>query len=183
MAFDVLSVRKLGCWIYWYLPILYFDFFAHNPICVKFCLLFRFMLISGWIYDMTHRLFYVSYWRLVQIMAQQAKLDRAEEIRMELKFLDRIAAEQAQVRSQKHFNICKGILEQTVDLATKIGEFRLLTGKYVTQLISLCNRSILYIYIFVYKTFKLNLWSRNQWIHVNSKMFKRNSKMLLLGKK
>lgn len=60
-------------------------------------------------------------------------MDRAEEIRKELEFCNRIAAERAQGRHKKHFKICKDILEQIVDLATKVGEYRLHTGKYVTQ--------------------------------------------------
>ncbi|XP_049907303.1 sperm flagellar protein 2 isoform X2 [Epinephelus moara] len=64
-------------------------------------------------------------------LAQQDKLELAEEIRKELEFCNRIAAEQAQSRYKKHFNICKDILEQIVDLATKVGEYRLLTGNLV----------------------------------------------------
>lgn len=71
---------------------------------------------------------------LVQALAQQAKLERAEEIRKELEFYNRIAAERAQTRYKTHFAICKDILEQIVDLALKVGEYRLLTEKYVTQL-------------------------------------------------
>uniref|UniRef100_A0A672IYT4 Sperm flagellar 2 n=1 Tax=Salarias fasciatus TaxID=181472 RepID=A0A672IYT4_SALFA len=66
-------------------------------------------------------------------LAQQAKLERAEEIRMELEFCQRMAAERAQGRYKKHFNICKDILEQIVDLATKMGEYRLLTGNLIPE--------------------------------------------------
>lgn len=72
--------------------------------------------------------FHVSDWQLVQALAQQAKLERAEEIRKELEFFNRIAAERSQIRYQKHLLICEDILEQIVDLATKVGEYRLLTG-------------------------------------------------------
>lgn len=61
-------------------------------------------------------------------------MDHADEIRMELEFCDRIAAERAQSRYRKHLKNCKEILEQIVDLATKVGEYRLLTGKYVKHL-------------------------------------------------
>ncbi|KAL6113966.1 spef2 [Pungitius sinensis] len=64
-------------------------------------------------------------------LAQQAKLDRAEEIRKELEFCNRIAAERAQGRHKKHVKICKDILEQIVDLATKVGEYRLHTGNLI----------------------------------------------------
>ncbi|KAI3372718.1 hypothetical protein L3Q82_023179 [Scortum barcoo] len=66
-------------------------------------------------------------------LAQQAKLETAEEIRKELEFCNRIAAERAQSRYKKHFTICKDILEQIVDLATKVGEYRLLTGNLIPE--------------------------------------------------
>ncbi|KAF3695618.1 Sperm flagellar protein 2 Protein KPL2 [Channa argus] len=66
-------------------------------------------------------------------LAQQAKLDHAEEIRKELEFLNRIAAERSQLRYQKHFKICKDILGQLVDLATKAGEYRLLSENLIPQ--------------------------------------------------
>ncbi|XP_035847372.1 sperm flagellar protein 2 isoform X6 [Sander lucioperca] len=66
-------------------------------------------------------------------LAQQAKLDLAEEIRKELEFCNRIAAERAQIRYTKHFKSCKDILEQIVDLATKVGEYRLLTGNLIPE--------------------------------------------------
>uniref|UniRef100_A0A3P9BPT8 Calponin-homology (CH) domain-containing protein n=1 Tax=Maylandia zebra TaxID=106582 RepID=A0A3P9BPT8_9CICH len=65
-------------------------------------------------------------------LAQQAKLDRAEEIKKELEFCNRIAVERIQRKYKKHFENCRGILEQIMDLATKVGEYRLLNGKYVT---------------------------------------------------
>lgn len=80
--------------------------------------------------------FHLSDWRLVQTLARQVKLDHADEIRKELEFCNRIAAERAQSRYKKHFKNCSGILEQMMDLATKVGEYRLITGKYVTQLLS-----------------------------------------------
>ncbi|XP_038559482.1 LOW QUALITY PROTEIN: sperm flagellar protein 2 [Micropterus salmoides] len=66
-------------------------------------------------------------------LAQQAKLEGAEEIRKELEFCNRIAAERAQRRYKKHFTSCKDILEQIVDLATKVGEYRLLTGNLIPE--------------------------------------------------
>lgn len=61
-------------------------------------------------------------------------MERPEEIRRELEFCDRIAAERAQIRYMQHYVICKDILEQMVDLATKVGEYQLVNDKYVTQL-------------------------------------------------
>ncbi|XP_070819976.1 sperm flagellar protein 2 [Chaetodon trifascialis] len=66
-------------------------------------------------------------------LAQQAKLEHAEEIRKELGFCNRIAAERAQTRYKKHFASCKDILEQIMDLATKVGEYRLLTGNLIPE--------------------------------------------------
>uniref|UniRef100_A0A8C4NY60 Calponin-homology (CH) domain-containing protein n=1 Tax=Dicentrarchus labrax TaxID=13489 RepID=A0A8C4NY60_DICLA len=66
-------------------------------------------------------------------LALQAKLERAEEIRMELELYNRIAAERAQSRYKKHFASCKDILEQIVDLGTKIGEYRLLTANLIPE--------------------------------------------------
>uniref|UniRef100_A0A3B4THJ8 Sperm flagellar 2 n=1 Tax=Seriola dumerili TaxID=41447 RepID=A0A3B4THJ8_SERDU len=66
-------------------------------------------------------------------LAQQAKLDRTEEIKKELEFFNRIAAERAQSRHKKHFNSCKDIVEQIVDLATKVGEYRLLTANLIPE--------------------------------------------------
>lgn len=76
---------------------------------------------------------HLSDWGLVQILAQQAKLERAEEIRKELEFYDKMVAERAQTRHEKHFAICKDIVGQIVDLVLKVGEYPLLTGKYVTH--------------------------------------------------
>ncbi|XP_034548605.1 sperm flagellar protein 2 isoform X2 [Notolabrus celidotus] len=66
-------------------------------------------------------------------LAQQARLEGAEEIRKELELSSKIAAERTESRYKKHFAICKDTVEQVVDLATKIGEYRLLTGKLIPQ--------------------------------------------------
>ncbi len=68
---------------------------------------------------------------IVQVLAQQELLERSEEIRMERELHKQLVAERAQARYRKHFDICRGILEQIVDLATKAGEYRLLTAKYL----------------------------------------------------
>ncbi|XP_028269778.1 sperm flagellar protein 2 [Parambassis ranga] len=62
-------------------------------------------------------------------MVQQAKLERAEELRKQSEFCSRVAAERAQSRYEKHFKICRDSLKQIVDLATKVGEYRLLTAE------------------------------------------------------
>lgn len=72
---------------------------------------------------------------LLQALAQHARWERAESIRKEMELCNRFAAERRQIRYRKHFASCKDIVEQIVDLATKVGEYRLITGKYVTQLL------------------------------------------------
>ncbi|XP_041756129.2 sperm flagellar protein 2 isoform X1 [Coregonus clupeaformis] len=64
-------------------------------------------------------------------LARQASLDHAEETRKEIEVHNRIAAERAQARYRKHFDSCREMLEQIVDLATKAGEYRLLTGNLI----------------------------------------------------
>uniref|UniRef100_A0A8C7CMF1 Sperm flagellar 2 n=1 Tax=Oncorhynchus kisutch TaxID=8019 RepID=A0A8C7CMF1_ONCKI len=62
---------------------------------------------------------------------EAASLDHAEETRKEIEVHDRIATERAQARYRKHSDSCREILEQIVDLATKAGEYRLLTGNLI----------------------------------------------------
>ncbi|XP_029999221.1 sperm flagellar protein 2 [Sphaeramia orbicularis] len=66
-------------------------------------------------------------------LARQAKLDRAEDIKKEREFCNKIAAERAQKRYEKHFKSCKNIVEQIVDLATKVGEYHQLTGNLIPE--------------------------------------------------
>uniref|UniRef100_A0A672MF84 Calponin-homology (CH) domain-containing protein n=1 Tax=Sinocyclocheilus grahami TaxID=75366 RepID=A0A672MF84_SINGR len=65
------------------------------------------------------------------VLAQQERLERSEEIRMERELHKQLVAERAQTHYRKHFDICRGILEQIVDLATKAGEYRLLTANLI----------------------------------------------------
>ncbi|XP_061881498.1 sperm flagellar protein 2 isoform X2 [Entelurus aequoreus] len=64
-------------------------------------------------------------------LTKQAQLDRAEEIQLELEFCRKMVEDGAQKRSKKHLENCKDILEQIVDLATKVGEYRLLTANQI----------------------------------------------------
>jgi hypothetical protein len=66
-------------------------------------------------------------------LAQQAQLDEADEVSRQMELHNRMAAERAQHRHKKHSNLCWEVLDQIEDLATKVGEYRLLTGKYVTH--------------------------------------------------
>ncbi|XP_067295685.1 sperm flagellar protein 2 isoform X2 [Pseudorasbora parva] len=62
------------------------------------------------------------------VLARQERLERSEQIKMEQELHKQLAAERAQARCRKHSDICRGILGQIVDLATKAGEYRLLTA-------------------------------------------------------
>ncbi|KAF5889352.1 sperm flagellar protein 2 [Clarias magur] len=62
-------------------------------------------------------------------LLQQDRINREAELCKERELHQRLAAERAHAKHLKHFNICRGILEQIVDLATKAGEYRLLTAK------------------------------------------------------
>ncbi|XP_030647562.1 sperm flagellar protein 2 [Chanos chanos] len=64
-------------------------------------------------------------------LARHADLEHAEERQRELELHNKTAAERALQRYRKHSDICKNILEQIVDLATKAGEYRLLTDNLV----------------------------------------------------
>ncbi|KAG1943998.1 sperm flagellar protein [Pimephales promelas] len=65
------------------------------------------------------------------VLAQQERLERSEQIRMEHELHKQLVAERVQARYRKHFDICRGILGQIVDLATKAGEYRLLTSNLI----------------------------------------------------
>lgn len=71
---------------------------------------------------------------LLQALARQVKLERPEEIRKELEYCERVAAERVQRRYKRHFAMCRDVAAQIIDLVTMVGEYRLLNEKYVTQL-------------------------------------------------
>ncbi|XP_072528026.1 sperm flagellar protein 2 isoform X2 [Salminus brasiliensis] len=62
---------------------------------------------------------------------QQTRMEQQDELRKERELHARLAAERAQLKTQKHSSVCRGILEQIVDLATKSGEYRLLTANVI----------------------------------------------------
>ncbi|XP_055017922.1 sperm flagellar protein 2 [Boleophthalmus pectinirostris] len=65
------------------------------------------------------------------VLDGQEKMARAEEIKGDLDFCKRLAADRDQIMYQKHSESCKEIVEQIVDLATKVGEYHLLYGNPV----------------------------------------------------
>ncbi|XP_053530628.1 sperm flagellar protein 2 [Ictalurus punctatus] len=64
-------------------------------------------------------------------LLQQDRVNREAELCKERELYKRLAAERAQSKHLKHLNTCRGILEHIVDLATKAGEYRLLTANLI----------------------------------------------------
>ncbi|XP_036069332.1 sperm flagellar protein 2 isoform X2 [Oryzias melastigma] len=67
------------------------------------------------------------------VLAQQEKVAREEEIRKDVELCTRISAEQSQNKRKKYFNHCKELLNQIVDLATKVGDYRQLTENTIPE--------------------------------------------------
>ncbi|MBN3301113.1 SPEF2 protein, partial [Amia calva] len=65
------------------------------------------------------------------LLAKQAEIDHMEEIRKEIERHDKLAAERAEARYRKHHGFCLEVLSQVVDLATRAGEYRELTGNLI----------------------------------------------------
>ncbi|KAL4683573.1 hypothetical protein H8959_021267 [Pygathrix nigripes] len=64
-------------------------------------------------------------------LAKQAKIDFEEQFLKEKRFHDQIAVERAQARYKKHYSICAEILDQIVDLSTKVADYRMLTNNLI----------------------------------------------------
>lgn len=64
-----------------------------------------------------------------QALAKQEKIELAEQALREKQLHTKLAAERAEARYKKHYEICWEVVEQIIDLATKIGEYRTLTNK------------------------------------------------------
>ncbi|RXM97042.1 Sperm flagellar protein 2 [Acipenser ruthenus] len=62
-------------------------------------------------------------------LVKQEKIDYMEQTHKETELHDAIAAEYAEARYRKHFDICQDVLNQIIDLVTKAGEYRELTHK------------------------------------------------------
>ncbi|KAM5330010.1 sperm flagellar protein 2 [Glossophaga mutica] len=64
-------------------------------------------------------------------LAKQAKLDFEEQAAREREIHEQIAVERAQARYQKHYIICASILDQILDLSTKVADYRMLTNNLI----------------------------------------------------
>ncbi|KAM6156501.1 sperm flagellar protein 2 [Erethizon dorsatum] len=64
-------------------------------------------------------------------LAKQAEIDFEEQILREKEVHEQIAVERAQARYAKHYKICEDILDQILDLSTKVADYRMLTNKLI----------------------------------------------------
>ncbi|XP_040512458.1 sperm flagellar protein 2 isoform X5 [Gallus gallus] len=64
-------------------------------------------------------------------LAKQEKIDYEEQSVKERERHEKIAIERAQARYKKHYSACWEVIDQIVDLSTKIGEYRVLTNNKV----------------------------------------------------
>ncbi|KAM4875931.1 sperm flagellar protein 2 [Thomomys bottae] len=64
-------------------------------------------------------------------LAKQAKIDFEEQIFREKEIHEKIAVERAQARYEKHYRICEEILDQILDLSTKVADYRMLTNNLI----------------------------------------------------
>ncbi|XP_033615101.1 sperm flagellar protein 2 isoform X3 [Fukomys damarensis] len=64
-------------------------------------------------------------------LAKQAKIDFEEQILREKELHEKIAVERVQARYQKHYKICEEILDQILDLSTKVADYRMLTNNLI----------------------------------------------------
>ena len=64
-------------------------------------------------------------------MARLAKQEYEEQTRKDKELHDKIAAERAEAKYRKHYEMCQGVVDQIVDFTCKVTEYRELTNKYV----------------------------------------------------
>ncbi|KAL3868818.1 hypothetical protein ACJMK2_041577, partial [Sinanodonta woodiana] len=64
-------------------------------------------------------------------LAQQAKKDYEEQTRKDRELHDKIAAERAETKYRKHYDMCMEIMNQIIDFTCKVGEYRELTNNLV----------------------------------------------------
>lgn len=64
-------------------------------------------------------------------MARLAELEYAEQKKRDKELHDRLLAEHSNERYQRHYNMCAEILGAMVDFSSKVGEYRVLTNRFV----------------------------------------------------
>ncbi|XP_060552949.1 sperm flagellar protein 2-like isoform X2 [Ruditapes philippinarum] len=66
-----------------------------------------------------------------QEMARLSKQEYEEQTRKDKELHDKIAAERAEAKYRKHYEMCQGVVDQIVDFTCKVTEYRELTNKLV----------------------------------------------------
>ncbi|OPJ82472.1 sperm flagellar protein 2 isoform B [Patagioenas fasciata monilis] len=64
-------------------------------------------------------------------LAKQEKIDYEEQTIKERERHEKIAVARAQARYKKHYAICWEVIDQIIDLSTKVGEYRMLTNNKI----------------------------------------------------
>ncbi|XP_054843296.1 sperm flagellar protein 2 [Eublepharis macularius] len=64
-------------------------------------------------------------------LAKQEKIELEDQALKEKQLHAKLAAERAEARYKKHYSVCWEVVEQIIDLATKIGEYRMLTNNLI----------------------------------------------------
>ncbi|TKC50346.1 hypothetical protein EI555_002007, partial [Monodon monoceros] len=64
-------------------------------------------------------------------LARQAKIDFEEQALRVKEIHEQIAVERVQARYRKHYSICAEILDQILDLSTKVADYRMLTNNLI----------------------------------------------------
>ena len=62
-------------------------------------------------------------------MAKLAREQYEEQAKKDKELHDRIAAERAENKYRKHYDMCMGVVNQIVDFTGKVAEYRELTNK------------------------------------------------------
>ncbi|XP_004605607.1 sperm flagellar protein 2 [Sorex araneus] len=66
-------------------------------------------------------------------LAKQAKMNSEEQALREKEVHDKISVERAQARYEKHYSFCAEILDQILDLSTKVADYRMLTNNLIPE--------------------------------------------------
>ncbi|KAM6229608.1 sperm flagellar protein 2 [Porphyrio hochstetteri] len=64
-------------------------------------------------------------------LAKQEKIDYEEQITKEREHHEKIAIERVQARYKKHYSMCWEMIDQIIDLSTKVAEYHLLTNNKI----------------------------------------------------
>lgn len=65
-----------------------------------------------------------------QILAQQREDEKKVQLRQAKELHDKLQAKKAEERYKKHYTLCRDVLLQILDLATRIGEYKELAQGY-----------------------------------------------------